>query len=204
MERLLAGADRAVLKLIVTRGAGGRGYRPPSLHMSSRILAMYPWPDYPASCREQGVKVRLCRIPLGRNSWLAGIKHLNRLEQVLARQEWDDPEISEGLMRDSDGNVVEGTMTNLFVVHEQRLMTSSLNACGVAGVMRGYLLDLARQEHMPIEECNISLARLYEADEVFLCNALIGIWPVNEVEGTAFKPGPVTRYLLQRLQRDLS
>ena len=124
-------SELAVLKIIITRGQGGRGYRPPVPKTpATRILGLYPWPDYPEENYIQGVKTKICQTRLGHNPQLAGIKHLNRLEQVLARSEWDQPEIAEGLMLDIDDNVIEGTMSNLFIIKDQKLMTPDLSQCG--------------------------------------------------------------------------
>ena len=129
---------RGVLKIIITRGGGGRGYRAPSPSAVlatggvTRMLALYPWPDYPAAFWSEGVAVRVCATRLGCNPALAGIKHLNRLEQVLARNEWDDASVAEGLMLDPQGSVIEGTMTNLFVVRNGQLLTPDVSQCGGA------------------------------------------------------------------------
>jgi len=107
---------KEVLKIILTRGAGGRGYNPPKQITPTRIVANYPWPDYSDKQVKEGVKVRICDFRLGFNPKLAGIKHLNRLEQVLARNEWTDMGIAEGLMLDQNDNIIEGTMSNIFMV----------------------------------------------------------------------------------------
>lgn len=185
-----------ILKLIVTRGAGGRGYRPardmqPTLRLTSHAL-----PDYPPEWRRDGIRVRWCETRLGRNPALAGMKHLNRLEQVMARREWDDPAIVEGLMRDSEGNVIEGTMTNLFCVAGDRLLTPSLDACGVAGVMRAWLLDAAAECGLDCREANLQPNAVAAADELLLCNSVAGIWPVSELAGRSRPVGPVTRQLI--------
>lgn len=196
---LCANSGQAVLKIIVTRGSGGRGYRPAPHGVPRRILSLHPWPDYPAEWQRQGVVVRLCETRLGRNPRLAGIKHLNRLEQVLARSEWDDAEVAEGLMLDADGALIEGTMSNVFVVRAGRLLTPALEACGVAGVMRAHLLERAAQLGVICEATALGLADVRSADEVFLCNSLIGIWPVRRFQDTVYAPGPLTRRLQQAL-----
>jgi 4-amino-4-deoxychorismate lyase len=128
------------------------------------------------------VSVRYCATPISANPVLAGIKHLNRLEQVLARAEWQDPEIAEGLMTDADGRVVEGTMSNLFVVSAEGLSTPPVDRSGVAGVMRGLVLDLAVQLGLPVRVCEIRRSDLQRADVLFLTNSLIGLWPVRQLE----------------------
>src|SRR5699024_7671205 len=114
--KLCQGVSRGVLKIMVTRSNGGRGYRPSPQSQATRILLLYTWPNYPILFSEYGITLRICLTPLGHNPFLAGMKHLNRLEQVLARSEWDDPMIPEGLMLDSQKQVIAGTMSNLFIV----------------------------------------------------------------------------------------
>jgi 4-amino-4-deoxychorismate lyase len=198
-HEVCAGMDRGVLKLLVTRGSGGRGYRPDRNCQATRILATYAWPDYPAAHWQEGVAVRVCATRLGRNTALAGLKHLNRLEQVMARREWDEPDIAEGLMLDDRGRVISGTMSNLFMVKGARLLTPRLDECGVEGVMRGVILDLAHELTIPAEEVTLTLHDLHQAEELFLSNALIGIWPVRRVEQQDNVVGPVTLLLAERL-----
>ncbi|HYQ72065.1 MAG TPA: aminodeoxychorismate lyase [Gammaproteobacteria bacterium] len=194
---LLAGAGQCVLKLIVTRGSGGRGYRVPEEVLPRRILQLLPWPDFPSAAADAGVAVRLCKARLCHNPRLAGIKHLNRLDQVLARQEWDDPQIAEGLLLDVDGRLVEGTMSNLFLVRDQRLMTPDLCRCGVAGIMRSIVLEHAARLSLTVRVQPLDMADLLAAEEVFICNSLVGIWPVSSIDGRPYRKGAVTIRLQQ-------
>ena len=200
---VIPGITRGVLKIIVTRGCAGRGYRPPADAIPTRIIQLHPWPDYPETCRGSGVRVRLCRQRLGHNPALAGIKHLNRLEQVLARREWDDSGIHEGLLLDGDGCLVEGTMSNLFLIRDRVLMTPDLSRCGVAGILRSVVMELAANVPMPVEVRTLGLDDLQKADEVFLTNSIIGIWPVNAFEDRSYGRGALT-CRLQELLKDLS
>ena len=202
-DSIIKGADTGVLKLIVTRGSAGRGYRVAETTVSTRIMQLHPWPEYPAENAEQGVKTKLCEIRLGQNPFLAGIKHLNRLEQVLARQEWIDDDIREGLLMDADGNLVEGTMSNLFIISDGVLMTPDLSRCGVAGIMRTIILELAEQQGLDTRITPISRQALLQADEVFLSNSLIGIWPVVAVGNSMYRKGAIT-VQLQKLLADTS
>ena len=203
-EQLCAGVERAVLKIIITRGAGGRGYRPSPLTShplsATRIVARYPWPEWPQRFWQEGVRVRICRTPLGANPSLAGIKHLNRLEQVLARSEWDDPDIPEGLMLDQAGSVIEATMSNLFIVRGGRLLTPDLSVCGVAGIVRACIIEIAAKLSIPCTVTRLTLADVQSAEEGFLCNSLIGLWPIREIAGTVLKPGPVTALVYDYIQ----
>lgn len=195
--RMCQGIAQGVLKVIVTRGSGGRGYRPPRQPHSTRILSVHPWPDYPAHFSDGGITLRVCRTPLGRHPSLAGMKHLNRLEQVLARQEWNDPAVPEGLMLDSAGRVIEGTMSNVFVVRDRRLLTPDLSDCGVAGIMREFILEQASAWGVKTLVCPLTLAEVGQAEECFVCNSVIGLWPVRRLEAHCYPAGPLT----QRLRR---
>lgn len=200
-ERVCTGMRRGVLKLIITRGSGGRGYRPPKSTHPTRIASAHPWPTYPDAWWHQGVTVRVCRQRLARSPRLAGIKHLNRLEQVLARSEWHDPLVAEGLMLDYDGRVIEGTQTNLFAVRHGRLMTPDLSEAGVQGIMRGLILDIGATLGFACDIGSVNLSDLFQAEELFLCNSLVGIWPVKRLEDAVFRtPGPLTAKLTKVLR----
>lgn len=184
---------QAVLKLMVTRGSGGRGYRPPTHARPRRVLLRYPWPDYPATWSENGIELRICRTRLGCNTSLAGLKHLNRLEQVLARAEWSEGP-QEGLMLDTEGRVIEGTMTNLFASPSAgKLVTPALDQAGVAGVMRRHIIEQARQAGVEVEVRELGLAELMDHQEIFVCNSIAGVWPVNRIETRRYGIGPMTR-----------
>lgn len=192
------GVARGVLKLIVTRGVGGRGYRPPESARPTRIVSLHPWPDYPASYRETGVEVRVCRTRLGLNPALAGIKHLNRLEQVLARAEWHD-EYQEGLMLDLDGYVIEGTMSNVFLVCDDMLVTPAVDRAGIAGIIRERVIEHSTRLGLPCRVEPVSLDQIHAGQGLFLCNSIIGIWPVRRLEGKDFKLPTMARELIQGL-----
>ena len=197
---LCKGQNRAVLKLIVTRGVGGRGYRAPAQPQVTRILACHPWPDYPPEHARDGVRVRLCNTRLAQQPALAGIKHLNRLEQVLARAEWNDAEIAEGLLFDSEDHVIEATMSNLFLVSAGQLATPDLSDCGVAGIMRAMIIETAAKLGISCSIRPVTRTELFGASELLLCNSLIGLWPVRQFDAQSRVPGPVTRRLQQALE----
>jgi len=219
LDRLLNGADRlgitapartvfesealelsqhcawGTLKILLTRGPGPRGYAPPAEAPPTRILGLFPGAR-PAG-REQavGVAVRHCSTPIGRYPAIAGLKTLGRLEQVLARAEWQDAAIAEGLMSTTDGTVVCGTMTNLFLVQDGGLIVPDLAVCGVRGIMRSVVMQSARRLDCRWQEQAVTRAVLDTAAEVFLTNSQIGIWPVNRIDDRSYAIGPVTRAL---------
>jgi 4-amino-4-deoxychorismate lyase len=196
---LLTGHDAGILKIIVTRGAGGRGYQVSGDAQPTRIVQWHCRAAVPQDYAVNGVRVRLCATRLGSNPQLAGIKHLNRLEQVLARREWNDPEICEGLLLDAEDFVIEGTMSNLFAVQGSTLVTPDLTRSGVAGIMRTVVMELAAGLGLDISVQPLSLAELEQADEVFLTNSLIGVWPVIGLENRSWHTGALTRQLQGRL-----
>ncbi len=187
--------EQAVMKLIITRGSGGRGYRQPEEIYPTRVFSLHPHPHYPEKFYREGVSVRFCRYRLGLNPTLAGIKHLNRLEQVMGRAEWSDSDIQEGLMLDSHGNVIEGTMSNFFYVRNGILYTSLIEQSGVAGIVRAIVLDLAAQLAIDTIKKNILPEELLQADEIFITNSVIGIWPVSNLDRQVFAVGSVTQQL---------
>ncbi len=177
-----AKSTEAVLKVVVTAGRGGRGYRRPSVQKPTRIVVALPPPDYPDDFSVRGVAVRFCRKRLAHEPDLAGIKHLNRLAQVVARMEWRE-EFQEGIMLDYQDRVIEGTMSNIFVVTGDTLQTPPLDCCGVRGVMRDWIIEACRECGIAASEARLGREDLLRADGVFLCNAVIRAWPVRTLEG---------------------
>jgi len=194
-------ADRAIVKVLVTRGAAvGRGYAAAGKETATRITIRYPWPDEDVSKSHDGVKVCTLSMRLGENPLLAGLKHCNRLEQILARAQWPaDIDVSEGLLFSSSGNLVSGTLSNVFIVRGSIVQTPRIDLCGVAGVMRRVVIREMHQAGIRMQECVLRTEDLQEADEMFLTNARIGIWPVRELNSRAILPGPITRRLQEIL-----
>lgn len=191
-----------VVKIIVTRGEGTRGYAIPAPTHPTRIVMHAALPRYPKENQHRGIKARRCGIRLAEQPILAGVKHLNRLENVLARAEWDDPTIAEGLLLDLHGNVIEGVMSNLFMVKQGVLTTPDLSRCGVAGVTRERIMDWARQAGMATEIRPVPFDELLNADECLLCNSLIGVWQVRELEGRQWARGTLVPTIREFLAKD--
>jgi 4-amino-4-deoxychorismate lyase len=201
-EAVSAGKRGGVVKLMLLRGGAGRGYRSDS-HQADRLVLGYPLPDYPKEHWTQGIAAFRSGLKLGRQPALAGIKHLNRLEQVLGSKGWPD-EAAEGILCDEQLMPVCGTRSNLFWVRGGRLHTPALDHCGVAGVMRDKVLACAAALGLPVEVAGRPWHDLSEADEAFVTNSLIGIWPLRSLEQRRWQaPGVVTRRLMTALRHPL-
>ncbi len=182
---VIEGIPDATVKIIVTRGCGERGYAQPRQVDVTRIVAAFPSAPLPMDWYRDGIRVRCCDLRLAAQPRLAGIKHLNRLEQVLARAEWSDARVVEGLLFDQAENLVSATAANVFAGMGGRLLTPPLDHCGVAGVMRGALLEAlpgVRVQMMTKED-------LMRADEVFLTSSVRGVLPVHRLDERAFRVG---------------
>lgn len=173
IARACDGMDDATVRITVTRGQGARGYSPASAPGSTLIVQASAYLAAPDGCFREGIVARLCDLRLAIQPRLAGVKHLNRLENVLARAEWNDPAIREGILRDSDGRVIEGTMSNLLVSRDGVLLTPGLDGAGVSGAVRACLMD-----RLPVTATELRLEDLLAADEIACVNSLIGVWPL--------------------------
>ncbi len=205
IERLAGATERAIVKLMVTRGpATVRGYAVSGREQATRLAIRYPWPVEDPALQQQGVSVRVAAMRLGENPVLAGLKHCNRLEEILARSEPGAEAAGEALMLSRSGKLICGTMTNVFLVDgppgSPRLRTPAIDLCGVRGVMRRVVLREAHGAGITATECALTLDDLAVAQEIFLTNARVGIWPVGRLADRTLTPGPVTRRLQNLLQ----
>lgn len=196
---LAAEVGHGVVKIVVTRGAGSRGYRVGGSESPNRVISAHPWDPTVGEKREAGVAVRVCDLRLPPEpAALRGVKHLNRLPQVLARLECG-PEHDEGLLLDERGRLLEGTMSNVFLVQDRTLVTPALEDRGLAGTMRARVIQCASALRLRAETRDVPARTVAEADEIFLTNSVIGIWPVRRLDDAVFAVGPVTRALQSAL-----
>jgi 4-amino-4-deoxychorismate lyase len=195
IAQVAAGVNSGVLKIIVTRGAGGRGYRPVTTATPNRVIALHALSETP----RHPLRLRWCEIRLGRNARLAGIKHLNRLEQVLAQGEWRQDEADEGLMMDTEGELVCATAGNVFAVRDGVLLTPDLRFCGVRGVMRAQVLKAAARLNLSISEEPLWPHDLETASEVFVTNAVRGIRSAASLDSLQWSESAVAIRLAREL-----
>ncbi|MEM7304153.1 MAG: aminotransferase class IV, partial [Pseudomonadota bacterium] len=161
------------------------------------------FPDIPKNFYQQGISLGVCNYRLPSNEALAGVKHLNRLDQVLACSDWSEGD-SERLMLDQRDRVIEGTMTNVFIEKNGLLKTPALQESGVEGVLREWLINNCHQVSMECRQQDIDLAQLEQADAVFMCNSVIGIWPVSKFQSRNFAISENVRQLMQLINDRLS
>lgn len=196
LAQLLVAAPNGVVKIVVTRGEGVRGFAPPTPATPTHFWDTTPLPAYPAHYQTDGVDICVCQLRLGEQPRLAGIKHLNRLENVLAAAEIHDA--VEGLMLDRQDRVIEGTRSNVLMVKDGQLFTPDLSRCGVAGLQRQRIMA-----KMDVQMTDLRVENLLEADEVFLVNSVIGVWSVRRLGArhwTQFSTAQRVRHAL--LQED--
>ncbi len=178
--------SNGVIKLILTRGSGGRGYLFPENQDENLIISYHQWPERSVDDYVNGINTIVCKTTLALHPLLSGIKHLNRLEQVLARNEFDNKKYQEGIMlsHTEQGRhfVIEGCSSNLFFVLNSKLCTPKLNNCGVLGTMRQAIIDFGLENPLfLVQEDNFELHQLEQATEVFFTNSIYGILPVASI-----------------------
>ena len=183
----------ATAKLLLTAGRGPRGYQRASDSPAMLRIGLFAARPLPATHYRHGVDIRLCTSRLAVQPQLAGLKTLNRLEQVLARAEWNDSRILEGLMLDTAGRLICGTMSNVFIATESALVTPAITRCGVSGIMRGQLIGLLQAAGVDCTVRDVSLDELFEADEIFLSNSQLGVVPVRRCGDHEWAVGACTR-----------
>lgn len=185
-----AGQQKCVAKIILSRGTFGRGFATDPNARSNRVVSSWSWPQDPGHLAQIGITARICKLRLGIQPALGGLNHLNRLEQILARAEWSDSAVHEGILLDREDHLISAISANIFLVQSGRLLTPRLDRCGVRGVMRGAIINEFRER---CEQRRITLDMLPEAEEVFVCNTVRGVFPVTRIDHWEYETGPLTR-----------
>ncbi|EMV1092883.1 aminodeoxychorismate lyase [Salmonella enterica] len=195
MQHLAAGKSQAVLKVMITRGVGGRGYSAMGCETPARVVSVSPYPAHYSHWREKGITLALSPIRLGRNPALAGLKHLNRLEQVLIRSHLEQTDADEALVLDSEGWVTECCAANVFWRTGDIVSTPRLDQAGVNGIMRQFCLRKLAQSPFHVLEVQAREEAVRQADEVIICNALMPIIPIRAFDGTSYSSRTLFQFL---------
>jgi len=193
--------EEGVLRIVLTSGEGERGYARPEKMTATRVVSVHPLNRWPGTIYNQGVHLIFCRMRLSCNPGLAGIKHLNRLEQVMARREIINGDVKEGIMLDDKENIISGTMSNIFIIRDKELLTPDLSESGVKGIVRGLLLDRAGEMGFSAAVGEISPEDLEDADECIITNSLIGVCPVKKINQYSFRVGPHGTFLMNSFRQ---
>ena len=203
IELIRQQANNHILKIIITRGSGGRGYNPAGCDQPTRILSLHPIPKFSKNYHDDGINLILCNSRLSHNPQLAGFKHLNRLEQVMARAEFGEP-YQEGLLMDYANDIIEGTMSNIFIIKENHLITPALENCGIRGVMQAQVIKLLNNHGYPIDiKHNITLKDIQAADGLFMTNSVIGVWPVSTFTAESVVVDYRSHEITEKLQKEI-
>jgi 4-amino-4-deoxychorismate lyase len=182
---------RCVAKIVLTAGPGPRGYRRTGEGSVTVLTGISDARRIPDARYRDGIDLRLCNTRLAIQPQLAGMKTLNRLEQVLARNEWSDESVFEGITLDTDGRVICGTMSNVFLISGQQLLTPALTRCGVSGVMRRHLLTLLDNAGIDCQVRDVDVRELWAADGLFISNSQFGVLPARRCERHEWQPQDV-------------
>ncbi|ORU93813.1 MAG: 4-amino-4-deoxychorismate lyase [Cycloclasticus sp. symbiont of Bathymodiolus heckerae] len=180
VSQLVSDKQHGVIKIILTRGVGERGFLPPEKINVTRVI-MFSDLETGIDQTLKSINLVLCKTCLAKQPLLSGIKHLNQLERILARSELRDVADAEGLMLDTDGSVIEGTMSNIFIVKDDFLITTRLDNCGVEGVIRKALLQQAEKEGITCKVEKLSLDDVKNSDEIFMTNSLMPVRVVKQL-----------------------
>lgn len=191
-----------VVKLVVSRGAGGRGYQLPELPSVNKVIICYPAPEYPPSHSSVGINMLTCQHRLSENPVLAGIKHLNRLDQVLASAELTG-EVAEGLMLNQAGQVIEGTKSNVIFFEERGIVSPDTRLCGVDGVARQYIFDNVSELGLDARIDTVKPSEIGRFKGMAIINSVLGLWPVSRLDGRELPLSPLASELQCFLNQQL-
>ncbi len=199
---LISTCASGVLKIIITRGCSNSGYATSDSLQPNRILSLTPGLRHHSKA-EQGIHLGICQQRLANGKLLAGVKHLNRLEQVLGRLQCQQKGWDEGVMLDYRDRVIEGSMSNLFIWHDEHLLTPSLENAGIRGLCRKKVIDMSEKAGIKLSRSTLKLEDLTAASAMFVTNSLIGIWPVAKFNNQALTINDSTRQLQRVLEESI-
>lgn len=186
---------KACGKIIISRGCGGRGYSIRGCDQPTTVVSLHPYPEYYEQWQSQGIEIGIAEQALGISPMLAGIKSLNRLEQVFLKSELDERGLKEAIVLDVNGSVVEGVTSNLFWRKGDDIFTPDLKLSGVYGVMRAFVCSTLAQENRSVQVVMSDVNAVKTADEVWITNALMGIVPVTGIDDVRYQDHRMAKHL---------
>lgn len=198
-----SGHSHAVLKVLISRGSGGRGYSGSTCEHPTRMLSISAWPSHYQRWLHDGITLALSPVRLGRNPFLAGIKHLNRLEQVLIRALLEQTDADDVLVLDSEGWITECCAANIFWRKGSHVFTPQLDQAGVAGIMRQHCIRQLAGSRFDLQEVNAPESALAQADEIIVCNALMPVIPVKAYGKLTWQSRELYHFLAPRCEQSI-
>ncbi|MUK61135.1 aminodeoxychorismate lyase [Aliivibrio fischeri] len=199
MIKLASKVINGGIKILITRGSGGRGYSPEGCTNTQVIVSTFTLPVEYQEWQQKGIDLGISDIHLGLNPLLAGMKHLNRLEQVLIKQSVKKTDYLDVIVLDINNNIVETTIGNIFWIKDDRIFTPNLSLAGVEGVMKTHISDIAKSHHIDIESVHCNIDTLANADEVFITNSLFEVVPINKIKEIHFTKHTLTHWFQEKL-----
>lgn len=187
VQQHISDDEKAVIKIVITRGPGGRGYDPAGAQHSQWILSHFDYPAHYHQWQKQGIHLELSPIKLARQPLLAGIKHLNRLEQVMVKQQAASLEADDVLVCDTLGNMIETSAANLFWRKGNSWFSPDLSQAGIEGVMRNHIIRMIKKSGGNVQIVNRAQRALEQADEAFICNSLMQLVPIKSFQDVTYK-----------------
>lgn len=185
--KLAKGYQRACLKVIISAGESQRGYSRVGGQGANIIITVSNFPSHYDAWEQKGISVGISSIKLGLNPLLAGLKHLNRLEQVLIRAELDALPFDDVLVTDINGDIIETNCANVFWLADGQWHTPKLDNAGVNGIIRDRILV----QNPAIIESNYPMESLDNVEAMFISNSLHGIIGVHTFDGRKLNLEPV-------------
>jgi len=183
-------------KIVVSCGVSARGYARETPTSAATYIGVFATMPVATELYRDGVETLVCDTRLALFSATAGLKTLNRLEQVLARSECTTHSAFEGLTLDASEQLICGTMSNVFIVSNQTIITPSLHRCGVEGVMRRHTIETLHANGIAVDIRDVGEDELYRSDEVFLTNSQFGILPVRRCGEKVWRQHPLTQKVM--------
>ena len=200
LKAIKSGMNRGILKILITRGSGGRGYKFDNTLKPNIIFLIFPIVDNSGIKATKGVNLKICQKKLSKNFFLAGMKHLNRIDSVMLRNEWSGNNFFEGIITDENDNVIEGSMSNIFMIYNKNLVTPKIDSYGINGIIRQVILKKFNNYFKNVKETKFKLDFLMKADGIFICNSLIKILPVKKVGDKKFVIPEIIMHLKEILE----
>ena len=200
LANTLIDKPQATIKVILTRGSGGRGYSSKDCDQPLRILSCHDFPEFYKQWQRDGINLILCEQRLSINPQLAGLKTLNRLEQVLIKHELEQKGALEGIVCDTNGLVIEACSANIFAYFDNQWHTPKLDGCGVKGVKRRQVIEAAEHAGVNITVDEIHIKDLLKANAICLTNALMGLVPVKQFQSHCYS---ISEFILVEELRNL-